>query len=188
MFLKNIITIYFNKYFIIFNYDFLFFKTKFIHSVFQKNPLFFNYVNFILFYFSNFYKNYFFNFFFYKNYLLIDLFLKINLLKSNTFINLTNFSGQSIIILNSGLLKFKGSQKTKKLALNSLIKKLNFYFINFKTNYLILQFKGLKINKNFIFNKLKQFILLKGIFNLNLQPFNGCKPKKLKKKYYKKIF
>jgi len=132
-----------------------------------------------LFYFSkNLILNKNFDNFYSTNSNLISYILKITLLKSNIIFTLTNHKGTPLITYSSGLLNFKGTQKTKNLALNSIIKKILFKTKKLKTKTLAIHFKGLKKNRKRLLNIILKIFYIKNIKYFNLTAHNGCKLKK----------
>ena len=110
---------------------------------------------------------------------LIKYIINVKVLTSNIVINISDVKGTVYYTCSAGLLKFKGSNKTKNLALKMLLKKIIYKlkFLNIKI--LAIHFKGIKKNRKKILKELKKtnnpIICLK--FN-NLTPHNGCRPKK----------
>jgi ribosomal protein S11 len=121
---------------------------------------------------------------------LIKYIIGISLLKTNTFIYVTDIKGQLKFSCSAGLINLSGKQKIKKpLVLINLLKlistKINFistkpvalHLINFNKYY-----------EQFALNILKIKFFIKIIRNYNIQPHNGCRPKKLKRTKRKKFF
>lgn len=121
-----------------------------------------------------------------KNFILIFI-VKVNYLKSNVMVNVSNSFGKVLFKTSSGILGFKNKIKIKKIALNTIIKKIKFKTKNMKESLFSIHFLGGKSNKKQMLNKFKKFLTIKLVKNLNLIPFNGCKPKKIKRKKRKKI-
>ena len=112
---------------------------------------------------------------------------KINFLKSNIVINVTDIKGKPFVKTSSGLMHFKSKQKTKFLAFNSVFRKIKFE-IRKKSHFnFSIHVKG-KGKKKKIFNLLKNYLELKAFSSFNLIPFNGCRQKKKKRKKKKKLF
>jgi ribosomal protein S11 len=117
---------------------------------------------------------------------IVKFILKLDLRKSNIKTNILHSNGKTIFKDSSGILGFKSSNKHKKIAFNSIIKKLKFKMKNFRYFNFSLHFLGSKFSKKFITKKLNKFINLKIIKTYNLMPFNGCRPLKKKRKKFKK--
>ena len=118
---------------------------------------------------------------------LLFLILKINFLNSNIMIDLTNTFGKTVFKYSAGFLKFKNAYKTKKIAINTLLKKIKFEMRKFKKNNLALHILGNRKHKKFTLSNLKNFLTIKTVKNFNLTPFNGCKTRKKKRKKIKRI-
>jgi len=116
-----------------------------------------------------------------KNSNLISYILKVTLLQSNIILSITNFKGTPLITCSSGIVNFKGSQKTKRLALNSVFKKIKYKTKKLKNKTFALHFQGIKRNRRRLLNKIKNIFFIKNIKYFNLTAHNGCKPPKIKK-------
>lgn len=108
--------------------------------------------------------------------------ININLLTSNIIINITDLEGIPIIYCSSGVVNFKGSQKTKQLALINIIKKISYKSKFLKDLQVSVHFKGIKKNRKKVLNELEKIFLIKNIKIFNLTPYNGCRPKRIRKK------
>jgi ribosomal protein S11 len=111
--------------------------------------------------------------------------LKINFLKSNIMVSLTNTKGNILLKNSSGMMGFKSRYKTKSVAFNTVLKKLKFKIRNLREFKFSVHILGVKKKKPLI-AKLKNFITIKSIKNFNLIPFNGCREKKRKRKKRKR--
>ena len=109
---------------------------------------------------------------------LISYILKITLSPSNIILSITNLKGIPLVTCSSGIVNFKGSQKTKRLALNSVLKKIKYKAKNLKNQTFVVHFQGIKRNRNLLLNKIKTIFIIKNIKYFNLIAHNGCKPKK----------
>ena len=121
----------------------------------------------------------------------INYILTLSVSPTNTLINLSNSIGKPLISLSSGSINLKKRQKTlQPLAIINLLKSL-ILIANFKNNEsLTIHFKNLKsYYESLVINLLKNVIFIKSVKSSNLQPHNGCRPKKLRriKKRTKKI-
>jgi ribosomal protein S11 len=111
--------------------------------------------------------------------------LKINFLKSNIMVSLTNTKGNLLLKNSSGMMSFKSRYKTKSVAFNTVLKKLKFKIRKLRKFRFSIHILGMKKKKPLI-AKLKNFITIKSIKNFNLMPFNGCREKKKKRKKRKR--
>lgn len=109
---------------------------------------------------------------------LISYILKITLSPSNIILSITDLKGVPQITCSSGIVNFKGSQKTKRLALNSVLKKIKYKAKKLKNQAFVIHFQGIKRNRNLLLNKIKTIFIVKSIKYFNLIAHNGCKPKK----------
>jgi ribosomal protein S11 len=114
----------------------------------------------------------------YKNFNLISYIIKITLLKSNIFINITDIKGTIFTTCSSGKINIKGSQKTKKLAFNRIIKFTKFKIRKLKNKIFALHFTGIKFNRKKLINSLKKKFFIKNVKYFNLIAHNGCRLKK----------
>jgi ribosomal protein S11 len=113
-----------------------------------------------------------------KNYNLISYIIKITLLKSNIYINVTNIKGKILIACSSGKIKLKGSQKTKRLAYNRIIKFTKFKIRKLKNKIFAIHFMGIKSNRKKLLKSFKKYFNIKNIKYYNLIAHNGCRLKK----------
>ena len=123
---------------------------------------------------------------------LIVYVININLTNTNTLVSVTDIKGNVKIFYSSGQVNLKGKQKTKQPAALINILKLLIVKAKFIQNKpLALHFKNTKpYYESFIIRMLKKKFFIKTIRSYNLQPHNGCRPKKIKrfkrKKYIKR--
>ena len=114
---------------------------------------------------------------------LIAYIVTINLTNTNTIISVTDIKGNVKMFYSSGQVNLKGKQKTKQPAaliniLKHLIAKAKFI----KQEPVALHFRNTKSHyESFIVKMLKNRFFLKTIRSYNLQPHNGCRPKKIKR-------
>lgn len=109
--------------------------------------------------------------------------LNIFLTNSNLFVNISNNFGNVNFYISSGLLKYKGSEKTNKYSLLNTIQKtimVNYNVI--KNKNIVIHYKG-KSNSIYklILKYLKKKFNIKTIKYYNLLPHNGCRPKKCRR-------
>ena len=113
---------------------------------------------------------------------LVSYIININLSTSNTIISITDKKGNLKGYYTSGTLGFKGSQKTKKYTLITLLKNFlyNFNYINNKS--VVINFRGIVKDQKLFIKKLKEKVSIKAIIYNNSLPHNGCRPKKIRRK------
>lgn len=116
-----------------------------------------------------------------NNNTLIQYIITIKLTNSNIIINITNTNKNLIFSYSSGILEFKGSQKIKHFALINVVKKTKKFIKKFYLTNFAIHFKGLKKNRQKIFDYFKKFLIVKKIKIFNNIPHNGCRKKKLKR-------
>jgi len=114
----------------------------------------------------------------FKNYNLISYIIKITLLKSNVYINVTNIKGRILIACSSGIINLKGSQKTKRLAYNRILKFTKFKIRKLKNKIFAIHFIGIKSNRKKLLKSFKKYFNIKNIKYYNLIAHNGCRLKK----------
>lgn len=112
---------------------------------------------------------------------LISYIININVSNSNTIISINDKNGKLKGYLTSGILGFKGSQKTKKYTLISILKNFNYKFNFLNNKSVLINFKGITKDQKLFIKKLKEKVSIKAIIYTNLLPHNGCRPKKMKK-------
>jgi len=113
----------------------------------------------------------------------ISYILTLNISQTNTLINLSDTDGKPLISLSGGSINLKKRQKKlQPLALINLLKSL-ILMANFThDNSIAIHFKNVKsYYESLVIDLLKKIIFIKSIKSSNLQPHNGCRPKKLKK-------
>lgn len=143
--------------------------TNFIQKMLEFNRMHILFLNKINYRINN---NYF------NNFNLISYIIKITLLKSNIFINITTIKGTSLITCSSGLIDFKGSQKTKRLAYNRISKFTKFKIRKLRNKIFAIHFKGKKYKRKKLLKTFKKFFKIKNIKYFNLLAHNGCRLKK----------
>ena len=112
---------------------------------------------------------------------LITYIINIKFSEVNTLINITDIDGNPKLSLSSGTVGLKGKEKrVQPLALISIFKTLLINAKFLSKNPVALHFKNTKgYHESLIINLLKNKIFIKSIRSYNLQPHNGCRPKKL---------
>lgn len=114
---------------------------------------------------------------------LISYIINIKFSETNTFVNITDINGNPRISLSSGRVSLTGKQKTHQPAALIKIFKIMFSKIKFlSTKPVALHFiKAKRFHLYLAINFLKHKVFIKTIRNYNLNPYNGCRPKKLKR-------
>ena len=112
---------------------------------------------------------------------LISYVININVSNSNTVISINGKNGELKGYLTAGTLGFKGSQKTKKYTLISILKNFSYKFNFLNNKSVLINFKGITKDQKLFIKKLKEKVSIKAIIYTNLLPHNGCRPKKIKK-------
>lgn len=114
---------------------------------------------------------------------LITYIFNIRLSKTNTIITITDVKGNLILNYSSGLINLKGKQKKKQpLALTMLLKLILTKTTLLKNRPIAINFKNVPCNhETLIINILKTHFFIKTIKSYNMQPHNGCRPKKKKR-------
>ena len=113
----------------------------------------------------------------------VNYILTLSISQTNTLVNLSNTKGKPFVSLSGGNINLKKRQKKlQPLALINLLKSL-ILLTDFKQNESItIHFKNIKpYYESLVINLLKKIIFIKSIKSSNLQPHNGCRPKKIKK-------
>jgi len=114
---------------------------------------------------------------------LVAYIITINLTNTNTIISVTDIKGNVKIFYSSGQVNLKGKQKIKQpAALINILKQLIAKAKFIKQEPVALHFRNTKPHyESFIVKMLKNRFFLKTIRSYNLQPHNGCRPKKIKR-------
>ena len=99
---------------------------------------------------------------------------------TNTFLHITDTSGNLKFRYSAGLLKFKGKRKkTRILVLGSFFNLLRQLKISFlKNKPIALHLNNVGTYKYFIIRKLKKYFFIRIIKSYELYPYNGCRKKK----------
>nr|YP_010242145.1 ribosomal protein S11 [Minutocellus polymorphus]QTI83146.1 ribosomal protein S11 [Minutocellus polymorphus] len=114
---------------------------------------------------------------------LVSYIVHINLTSTNTLVSVTDIKGNVKLFYSSGQVNLKGKQKTKQpAALINILKRL-FLKAKFMQNEpLAIHFKNTRSHyEAFIVKMLKTKFFIKTIRSYNMQPHNGCRPKKIKR-------
>ena len=108
--------------------------------------------------------------------------LNLKFLKSNILINITDILGNIRQSVSSGLFGFKGAEKSNTYALIKLYKHLIIQNKTLTTNSISIHYNSTNQRHNkLIFKYIKNNFIVKNIKFYNLTPYNGCRPKKLKR-------
>ena len=113
---------------------------------------------------------------------LISYYINVKITKSNIICNVLSISGRVIIHITSGKLGLKGKEKSKKFSMISIIKEILYNYDFLKNQPVALKLKGLKYNNKLILKKFNEKFILKALIYENTLPYNGCRPKKFKRK------
>lgn len=99
---------------------------------------------------------------------------------SNTFLHITDTSGNLKFHYSAGLLEFKGKQKkTRIIVLSSFFNILRQLKISFlKNKPIALHLNNVGFYKYFIIKKLKKYFFIRIIKSYDIHSYNGCRKKK----------
>lgn len=115
----------------------------------------------------------------------------IGIFLSNTNINvyITDIKGKVNLFLSAGSLGLNGKQKTKKPVVLIKMMRLALSKIKFtKNTYVALNLKNFtKFNISLILSLLKKYLTIELVRVYNNKPYNGCRPKKLKRKKRRRL-
>ena len=114
---------------------------------------------------------------------LISYIINIILTPTNTIVNVTDIHGNVIISISAGLIKLtKFQKKSQPTALLNIFKVLLSKTKFLQNKAVALHFKNVKrFHELFFITALKNKIFVKSFQSYNLQPHNGCRPKKIKR-------
>lgn len=112
---------------------------------------------------------------------LISYIININVSNSNIAMSINDKNGKLKGYFTAGTLGFKGSQKTKKYTLITILKNFNYKFNFLNNKSVLVNFKGVTKDQKLFIKKLKEKVSIKAINYTNLLPHNGCRPRKIKK-------
>jgi ribosomal protein S11 len=121
--------------------------------------------------------------FFFKNQKLVSYIISINLLSTNTLVNVNNINGNPKLFYSAGMLNLQKKQKIRQpkaiiTILRALLLKLKIY----KTKPVAVHFNNLYFSyQSYIFKKLKQKTFTKLVVTYNCSSHNGCRLKKKKR-------
>ena len=121
--------------------------------------------------------------FFFKNQKLVSYIISINLLSTNTLVNVNNINGNPKLFYSAGMLNLQKKQKIRQpkaiiTILRALLLKLKIY----KTKPVAVHFNNLYFSyQSYIFKKLKQKTFTKLVVTYNYSSHNGCRLKKKKR-------
>lgn len=107
--------------------------------------------------------------------------------RSNTFLNVTDPSGNLKFFCSAGCLQHKG--KNKKFRFN--VFKNIYHVLTTKLRFLkgkpiALHLKNVGFNKHWLIKKLKSRFFIKSVKSFNIFPHNGCRKRKVRRKKLKK--
>lgn len=114
---------------------------------------------------------------------LIKYIINIRFSETNTLVNITDIKGNPKVTFSSGIVHLKGKQK--KHQPTALVKILKTMFSKIKfisTEPVALHFVRAKRFHIFLaINLLKSKVFIRTIRNYNLKPYNGCRPRKIRR-------
>ena len=114
---------------------------------------------------------------------LVRYIVHINLTSTNTLVSVTDIKGNVRLFYSSGQVNLKGKQKTKQpAALINILKRILVKAKFMQGEPLAIHFKNTRSHyERFIVKMLKTKFFIKTIRSYNMQPHNGCRPKKIKR-------
>ena len=114
---------------------------------------------------------------------LVRYIVHINLTSTNTLVSVTDIKGNVKLSYSSGQVNLRGKQKTKQpAALINILKRLLLKAKFMQNEPLAIHFKNTRsYYEAFIVKMLKTKFFIKTIRSYNMQPHNGCRPKKIKR-------
>ena len=118
---------------------------------------------------------------------IITYILTIQFSRTNTFLQVMDFSGKIVFFYSAGLFKFFGRTKKSRYNVfqafyNDLRLKLKFL----EGKPLALHLKNVGSSRFWIIKKLKKKFFLQSIKIFEIFPYNGCRKKKIRRKKFKK--
>lgn len=118
---------------------------------------------------------------------LVTYIININFSRSNTFIQILDFSGKLKFFYSSGSFNYSGKSKKARYIVfrdfyRVLVSKLKFL----KGKPIALHLKNVGYNKLWIIKKLRKKFFIKSIKNFTSYPHNGCRKRKMRRKKFKK--
>lgn len=119
---------------------------------------------------------------------LVTYIIDINFLRSNTFVHVTDFLGNSKFFYSSGSFNYSGRNKKSRYLVfrdvyRVLVSKLKFL----KGKPIALHLKNVGYNRFWIVKKLKKKFFIKSLRLYTTYPYNGCRKPKMRRKKFKKI-
>lgn len=109
--------------------------------------------------------------------------LFVKLLLSNVYLYIGTPFGKTLIRLSAGSKLYPGKQKTSKIVLNEMIKKLVVKSRTLKnTGVFLMVLKGVKRQRSSIILRLKDIYPIRALRVLNLKSHNGCRGQKNRRK------
>jgi hypothetical protein len=112
----------------------------------------------------------------------------VKLTSTNVLISFTNIKGKILYCYSAGNVHFTGKQKKKSSnVIKFLLKHLIFRIFIIKDSPIALHFKNVKKGlQKLIINKIQDHFFIALIKTSDLHPYNGCRPKKIKRKKQRK--
>ena len=122
----------------------------------------------------------------YKEKILVKYVLDISFLKTNTFMHLTDCSGRIKFFYSTGLLNYTGKQKLSRvLILRKFYKVLVSHLKFFKNQPVAIHLKNTEFKIFWFLRKLKKKMYIVVVKHFNLNSYNGCRRRKVKRKKIK---
>ena len=114
---------------------------------------------------------------------LVTYIINVVLSSTNTFVSVIDLKGNVLISISAGSLNLTKFQKRiQPMALLSVFKVLLPKAKFLKNQPVALHFKNVKrFHESFFLKSLKNKLYIKSFQSYNLNPHNGCRPKKIKK-------
>lgn len=113
--------------------------------------------------------------------------INIKLFKTNTYLQLTDSYGKIQFFCSAGIADLNSKRKTKQpTALIKILEILKNKVQFFRTNLVALHLKNTKsYHRKLIIKELKKYCTISLIQENDSKPFNGCRPKKIKRKKFR---
>lgn len=118
---------------------------------------------------------------------LVTYIIDINFSRSNTFVQVMDFSGKLKFFYSSGSFNYSGKSKKARYIVfrdfyRVLVSKLKFL----RGKPIALHLKNVGYNKFWIVKKLKKKFFIKSVKSFVSYPHNGCRKRKMRRKKFKK--
>ena len=121
-----------------------------------------------------------------NDFLVTDI-IDISFSRSNTFVHVMDFLGNLKFFYSAGSFQHKGkTKKSRFLVFKDFYKTLLIKLKFLKGKPLALHLKNVGSKKFWIIKKLKKKFFIKCVRSFNLNPYNGCRKRKVRRKKFKK--